>query len=75
MGFAAYKDAINQCLRNMTEIIFRCPEAKSHRLYLLVICAVMDYFEIFVTRMLLCPKAADRPGLHFRLHIDGGTIL
>ncbi len=39
------------------------------------ICAVMDYFEIFMIRMLLCRKAADRLGLHFKLNINGGAIL
>jgi metal-dependent HD superfamily phosphatase/phosphodiesterase len=32
--------------------------------------SVMDYFEIFMERMLLCRKAADRLGLQFRLVIN-----
>ncbi len=39
------------------------------------ICAVMDYFEIFLTRMLLCRKAAEYFGLEFRLVINGSAIL
>ena len=31
------------------------------------ICAVMDYFEIFLSRMLLCRKAADFLGHTFEL--------
>jgi len=39
------------------------------------ICAVMDYFEIFLGRMLLCRRAADYLGKHFRLVINGTVIL
>lgn len=39
------------------------------------ICAVMDYFEIFLGRMLLCRKAADFLGLHFKLNINGTKLL
>ena len=38
-------------------------------------CSVMDYFEIFLKRMLLCRKAAERLGLKFRLTINGQTLL
>ena len=33
-------------------------------------CSVMDYFEIFLGRMLLCRKAAEKLGLEFRLIIN-----
>ncbi len=36
---------------------------------------VMEYFEIFLDRMLLCRKAADRLGLTFRLIINGQNII
>ena len=39
------------------------------------ISAVMDYFEIFMTRMLLCRKAAEFFSLRFRLHINGSEVL
>ena len=39
------------------------------------VCAVMDYFEIFMQRMLLCRKAADRLGLRFGLEINGQRML
>jgi len=39
------------------------------------ICAVMDYFEIFTTRMLLCRKAAQFFGLNFKLNINGSEIM
>ena len=37
--------------------------------------SVMDYFEIFMKRMLLCRKAAERLGLSFRLSINGLLLL
>jgi len=39
------------------------------------VCAVMDYFEIFLQRMLLCRKAAGFFGLTFKLDINGLTLL
>ena len=39
------------------------------------ICAVMDYFEIFMERMLLCRKAAEKLNLQFRLTINSQRIL
>ena len=39
------------------------------------ISPVMDYFEIFLDRMLLCRKAAERLGLTFRLRVNGQTLL
>lgn len=39
------------------------------------ICAVMDYFEIFMSRMLLCRRAADVLGLHFKLNINEVSLL
>ena len=39
------------------------------------VCAVMDYFEIFLQRMLLCRKAAEFFGLKFCLEINGQMLL
>ena len=39
------------------------------------ISQVMEYFEIFLTRMLLCRRAADALGLHFKLIINGQELL
>ena len=39
------------------------------------LCPVMDYFEIFLQRMLLCRKAAAFLGLTFRLRINGQELL
>ena len=38
-------------------------------------CAVMDYFEIFMGRMILCRKAAERLGLKFKLIINNQQLL
>ena len=39
------------------------------------ICSVMDYFEIFLSRMLLCRKAAEFFSLKFRMVINGSVVL
>ena len=49
------------------------PDSKTITLDLKInteICAVMDYFEIFTGRMLLCRKAAEFLGLQFKLDIN-----
>lgn len=38
-------------------------------------CAVMDYFQIFITRMILCRKAAEKLGLTFKLIINNQRLL
>ena len=37
--------------------------------------SVMDFFEIFLERMMLCRKAADKLGLQFRLMINGQYLI
>ena len=39
------------------------------------ICPVIEYFEIFLTRMTLCRKAADFLGLKFQIIINDARIL
>lgn len=39
------------------------------------ICPVMDYFEIFLTRMLMCRRAAEFLGCTFHLNINGAALL
>ncbi|MBN2853837.1 MAG: HD domain-containing protein [Clostridia bacterium] len=39
------------------------------------ICPIMDYFEIFLSRMTLCRRAADFLKLDFHLIINGTTLL
>lgn len=37
--------------------------------------SVMDYFEIFMDRMILCRKAAEKLGLAFRLYINDQALI
>ena len=37
--------------------------------------SVMDYFEIFLGRMILCRKAAERLGLQFKLIINEQQLI
>ena len=39
------------------------------------VSSVMEYFEIFIKRMLLCRNAAERLGMIFKLSINGQTLL
>lgn len=39
------------------------------------ICSVMDYFEIFMDRMLLCRRAAGFFDVHFQLTINGSSLM
>ena len=54
------------------------PDSKEARLALEIdtsISSIMNYFEIFLDRMLLCRKAADRLGLNFKLAINGQQFI
>ena len=37
--------------------------------------SVMEFFEIFMNRMILCRRAAQRLGLQFRLSVNGQVLL
>jgi hypothetical protein len=53
-------------------------EAKSITMELAIetnICPVMDYFEIFLSRMLMCRRAANFLGCEFELIINGAKLL
>ena len=39
------------------------------------ICSVMDYFEIFLNRMILCKKSAEKLGVKFGLVINGQKMI
>ena len=54
------------------------PEEKVAQLELTVdtqFSSVMDFFEIFMKRMLLCRRAAERLGLRFQLTINGQQLI
>ena len=55
-----------------------CREDKEIRLSLTIdtgISSIMDYFEIFLGRMQLCKKAAEKLGMSFRLGINGQQFI
>lgn len=39
------------------------------------ICSVMDYFEIFIERMVMCRRAAEMLGCTFRMNTNGVKVL
>jgi len=39
------------------------------------LCTVMDYFEIFLSRMVLCKKCAEKLGVKFALVINGQKMI
>lgn len=41
----------------------------------LQVSSVMDYFEIFLNRMMMCRKAAEKLGLRFKLVINGQHLI
>jgi putative nucleotidyltransferase with HDIG domain len=69
-------DRVNYSVRNSSVII---NEEKTSLILNLDIdtkfSAVMDYFEIFMGRMIMCRKASDALGLSFRLFINGQQLL
>lgn len=38
------------------------------------ICSIMDYFEIFLQRMLMCKRASEILGMQFKLNANGNKI-
>jgi len=68
-------DRVNYSVTEATLTV--APEEKTITLSLTVdtaVSSVMDYFEIFMKRMLLCRKAAQMLGLSFRLKINGQLL-
>lgn len=54
------------------------PEEKEIRLSLTIdtaVCPIYEYFEIFLSRMLLCRRAAERLGCGFALNINGQKMM
>ena len=69
-------DRVNYSVQNSK--LFVDKERKTVTLVLSVdtqYSSVMDYFEIFMGRMLLCRKAAERLGLQFKLMINDQNVL
>ena len=69
-------DRVNYSVEKSSLNISDC--GKEITLYLTIdtkISSIMDYFEIFLGRMILCRKAADKLGLVFKLIINGQHII
>ena len=69
-------DRVNYAVERADLVLNR--EAKTLTLQLTIdteICSVMDYFEIFLSRMLLCRKAAEYFGLQFKMIANGSVVL
>ncbi|MBE5785157.1 MAG: HD domain-containing protein [Clostridiales bacterium] len=69
-------DRVNYAVRSATTAINDARDAITLEMTIdTQYCSVMDYFEIFLGRMLLCRKAAERLGLAFKLVINGQMLL
>jgi len=69
-------DRVNYAVTGSELEVF--PAEKIIRLGLTIdtaICPVMEYFEIFLSRMLMCRKAAEYLGCRFSLDINGTKLL
>ena len=69
-------DRVNYAVEHSALVLDK--ETRTIRLELTIdteICAVMDYFEIFLARMLLCRRAAAFLSLEFALVINGNQLL
>ncbi len=69
-------DRVNYSVKKAVTVLDA--EAKTLALNLEIdtrICAVMDYFEIFMDRMMLCRRAAGYFELSFRLNINGSSLM
>ena len=69
-------DRVNYAVEKATTVL--TPDKEAIELSLVIdteISPVMAYFEIFLERMLLCRKAAEKLGLAFRLNVNGQAVL
>ena len=69
-------DRVNYSVEHSRLLIL--PEEKTARLQLTIdtkFSSVMDFFEIFMKRMMLCRRAAERLGLTFQLMINDQQLI
>ena len=69
-------DRVNYAVTH-TELSF-CEDKSALRLALTIdpeISSVMEYFEIFLQRMLLCQKSAQFLGIRFEMCVNGARLL
>ena len=69
-------DQVNCAVTN-TELLIDT-EKKVITLNLIVdeeICTMYEYFEIFLGRMMMCRRAAEKLGMNFKLRVNGSKVL
>ena len=69
-------DQVNYAVTN-TELLIDT-EKKVITLNLIVdeeICTMYEYFEIFLGRMIMCRRAAEKLGMNFKLRVNGSKVL
>ena len=76
------KDRINMDIHDRVNFSVKRSEVKITKEEIILdlgidttICPVMDYFEIFLNRMVLCRKAAEKLGCTFALVINGQKMI
>ncbi|HZK44195.1 MAG TPA: phosphohydrolase [Syntrophomonadaceae bacterium] len=70
------RDRVNYAVTNSNVIVE--PKAKRITFEIQIdieVCSVMEYFEIFLTKMLMCHRAADYLGCDFGLLINDSKLL
>ena len=75
--FATYDqhDRVNYAVKESVLKIEKDSHIQLELVVDLEMCSVMDYFEIFLGRMLLCRKAAEKLGLEFKMLINGEKVI
>lgn len=75
--FATYDqhDRVNYAVKESVLSLVKDSHAQLDLTVDLNMCSVMDYFEIFLGRMLLCRKASEKLGLEFRMFINGEKVI
>ncbi|NLV21465.1 MAG: HD domain-containing protein, partial [Syntrophomonadaceae bacterium] len=69
-------DRVNYAVENSSLVIEADKKLISMELSIdIEICPVMEYFEIFLSRMLMCRRAANYLGCDFALIINGAKLL
>ena len=75
--FATYDqhDRVNYAVKESVIDVEKGSHIQLRLIVDLNMCSVMDYFEIFLGRMLLCRKAAEKLGLEFRMLINDEKVI
>jgi HD superfamily phosphodiesterase len=70
------RDRVNYAVTSSNLLIDKMDKTISLKMEIdVTVCSVMEYFEIFLTKMLMCRRAAEHLGCKFQLVINGNTLL